>query len=75
MVHQINIFYTRRKKGRPPSHENKNVDFETRVMIGWLVRIFASQPIRTHATNSKFFPGQLAFCKKAVVGLAARRTL
>ena len=21
-----------------------------------------------------FFPGQLAFCKKAVVGLAARRT-
>ena len=30
-------------------------DFETRVLIGWLVRIFTSQPIRTRASKSNIF--------------------
>ena len=54
--------------------KTKMPNFEVHVLIGWL-----SQSIRKPANQNAllkvkhFFPGQLAFCKKAVVGLAARR--
>ena len=31
------------------------LDFEARVLIGWLARVFANQPIRTRASKSSIF--------------------
>ena len=30
-------------------------DFKARVIIGWLARVFVSQPIRTHASKLNIF--------------------
>ena len=48
-------------------------NFEARVLIGCRARVLGSHPIERVPQSRTFFPGQLAFCKKAVEGLAARR--
>ena len=53
--------------------KTKKFDFEECVLIGWLANTEIASQSRCVIQSSTFFPGQLAFCKKAVVGLAARR--
>ena len=47
--------YTRRKKAVHLSTKTKMFDFEVRVLIGWIARVSAIQPIRTQQTINLYF--------------------
>ena len=67
--------HTRCKKLGHLNIKTKMFNFEERVLIGWLLRIYASQPIRTRSSKSNIFPGPLAFCKKAVERVSSEKNI